>query len=353
MRLQAHIAAALVLAWLVASCTGAPAETALGRVEILVAPFDLTEVTDATYTLRLRNGDGDVVWVKEDISSSRYGDGDGSLTYVGTCDPTSLPNSIELVLVDLYDGTLVIPASEYQNPCTPTEPCVLPVTCSESGETQPAIEFNLTIAMSSLENKGFFDIGIRFSDIFCSSQLSCRDELLFVASERSKTHTLGFTCVAGVATTTHLYIDDLVVTCDNGSASLNPSLETGNQVELGPVGAWSIFRNNVELAGMRQGYWNIAFALVSSANNCHVSSMMTASEEALVDQVTPAHTTYPFIILDYPLGDAADACHPLQQLDSVGSGLWTEYTDINEALCYEHEAEVKSTGLSVDDRDCP
>jgi hypothetical protein len=322
-------------------------------VEVSVAPFDLPEVTDVTYTLTLRNGDGDLVWVKENLRSSEYGTGDGSLTYIGTCDPATAPNTLELVIVDLYEGAAVIPVTEYENPCPISEPCILPANCEASDEPQNPIDFNLTVAMVGGSNKGFFDIAMRFSDIFCSAQLSCREGLLFIDSQRAKTHVLGFACVSGIATPTHLYLNDIDVECDDGVVALDPSLDKGNQAGIGPVGAWAIYRDNENLAGMRKGYWNTAFALEPDAANCHVSSQLTASERAFEGHTTPTHTTYPVIVVDFDLGDTSEPCHATQQLDTLPSGVLTAYTAIDETLCFTHLAEVKSTGLSVDSGSCP
>ena len=76
------------------------------RFTIGAAALSLDPIGEATYGLTVRNADGDVVWSKDGLGSLRYGNDSGSLSYVGSCDASSNPHQVELVLVD---GTRVGP----------------------------------------------------------------------------------------------------------------------------------------------------------------------------------------------------------------------------------------------------
>ncbi len=76
-----------------------------GILSVAVAPLNLSGITDAAYTLTVTNGaagSGQVVWTRG-LTSQRYGDGAGSLAYVGTCDAATGVNTITLTLTALHD----------------------------------------------------------------------------------------------------------------------------------------------------------------------------------------------------------------------------------------------------------
>jgi len=74
------------------------------RIEVAVAPLTLDGIKDAVWDVRVSNGVAEVVWERR-ITSARYGDGAGALTYVGPCDassPAHAPHTIDLWLVGAY-----------------------------------------------------------------------------------------------------------------------------------------------------------------------------------------------------------------------------------------------------------
>jgi hypothetical protein len=323
-----------------------------GRIAISVAPLGYDDLTNARYTLTLRNGLGEAIWSQSNLESDDFGNGKGDLTYIGGCDLDQPDGTFELVLDALYTGNppAELPVEDYENPCPTEAPCVQPALCSES-ETQ-VTQFSLVIVLKA--EKGFLDVGIRLSDIFCSATVSCKEELLFIGGRRSKTHILGLACAAGLGTETRLYMRDLRLTCPGTPVvSLDPSGQKGNQPPIGPVGAWALYRDNEEFEGYRKGFWNIGLALAPHTPDCLLTATMTAAEGPLADRTTPIDTKYPVIEVSQRLGPADAACHPTQELDGNNSHIATRYTDFDETICFEHEADIRTVGLRLYGGLCP
>ncbi len=322
-----------------------------GRIKAAVGPLGYDDLTNARYTLTLKNENGDQVW-SNTIESDNFGNGSGDLSYLGSCDLGAPHGTFELVLDALYTGnppTLLDP-NDYENPCPAGNPCIKEALCSED-ETH-ITEFKLVIIIKA--KKGFFDIAVRISDIFCSATLSCKEQLLFVGGERRKTHILGFACTAGLGSNTRLYMSDLVLECQGMAPIwLDPGGPKGNQETFAPIGAWAIYRDNEELEGYRKGFWNLAFALEEDASSCRLRTRMTAAEGPLVERTTPLGTKYPVIDVDLDIGTQSDICHPTYLLDGENPHIATRYTDFDEAVCFEHEADIRTTGLKVYGGICP
>lgn len=101
---------ALVAVSLSCACAAGAPSAPTGRVAIAVAPLNLSGISDADYTLEVTNGAagaGDTVWTKA-VTSQRYGDGAGSLSYVGTCDAQTGVNTVRLTLTALHDATAAV-----------------------------------------------------------------------------------------------------------------------------------------------------------------------------------------------------------------------------------------------------
>jgi len=204
------------------------------KVAVAIAPLELPEVTDACFTLSVHNGTpgagGQLVWTQSGICADDFGDGTGSISYVGTCD-ASVPNDnvVSLVLEDLYRGRPPAPllGAGFVNPCPSDRPCRRSVTCQEN--TDAAVAFNLTVMRDA--NQGFFDIAVNFADIFCSAKFDCIDdeggplELLHdpATGKRAPTGVLGFACTAGPGETTWLHLDDVVITCQDDTTTVDPN----------------------------------------------------------------------------------------------------------------------------------
>jgi len=322
--------------------TEAPAGPPLS---IAVAPLELPGLGDADYTVTVKSAASEVVWTRA-LRSSAYGDGAGSLSYVGTCDAASQPNTVELSLDALRAvGGATIPADTYANP-TASGPLVLSAACVEGQDNR--VEFNLTVARQA--NQGFFDIAISFKDIFCSAKLDCGEttaeaddlRLLHDASgARATTAVLGFACTASVATgNTVLYLDNIEITCAAGSG-LPTVIDTAgvgmvqdldaapNANPDGYLFAAAVYRGQEGIGNKR--YWNVALglnrAVFPDVGGCTLATRATASD-ALFDQgTTPAGTTYPLIQWNVPLSDAGGrlcTSHPV----NGGNGVAVVYTGL-------------------------
>ncbi len=210
------------------------------RVAVAIAPLSLPGVTNACFTLSVHNGmpaaGGELVWRQDGVCADDYGDGSGSVTYIGTCD-ASVPNAnvVSLVLEDLYEGTppTAMLGEGFVNPCPADRPCTRSVLCEENADAE--VEFNLTVLRDA--EQGFFDIAVNFADIFCSAKFDCVDAegepltLLHdpVSGERAPTGVLGFACTSGDGETTWLHLDDIKITCDAGpTTTVDPHPEVCN-----------------------------------------------------------------------------------------------------------------------------
>ncbi|TNF24957.1 MAG: hypothetical protein EP329_23895 [Deltaproteobacteria bacterium] len=315
-----------------------------GRLALSVAPLSYPGITNATFDLEVANQSGQVVFSRS-LDSLGYGSGDGSLSYVGTCDGADgeNPNTVSLTLTGLYAGaggsTLIDPGS-YRNPGTLTRS----VDCVPNSDV--AVDFDLTIARAA--NQGFFDIAIAFEDIFCSAKLDCVDEggaeirLLHTPDgSRGRTVVLGLACTGdlSVGGETRLYRDPVVVTCSNGTASVDPGAGPGNLAEgagvtstgTAPLFGAAVYRGN-ELLGFNKSYWNVLLGLADTAADCAVTTTATASPRTLTGGQTPAGTAWPYVVWDVGVTGAAGVrvctSHPIDGA-APNDGVYTAYTGLD------------------------
>ncbi len=331
------------------------------RLAITVAPLDLPTLDDACYDVTVYNAavpaSGEVVWSKSDICARQYGDGEGSVTYVGTCDASGVngqrENSVRLVLTDLCvggdcatprPGATSLAADSYANPCPAPGGCVMARTCSENADTQ--VVFNLTVLRSA--NQGFFDIAVSFEDIFCSAKFDCEGpdggpiELLHdpATGRRSTTAVLGFACTSGAGSQTWLYMNDATITCYDAGGSvvsttaIDPSGEPGN---LGPRGSLvyqsAVYRGSEALAPYEKCYWNMAYGiresqLAASGGKCVFSLRATAADKAWQNNETPAETKYPVIVYEVELNPGSGLSCGKHGVNEPESEVRTEYTTL-------------------------
>ncbi|TNF24881.1 MAG: hypothetical protein EP329_24140 [Deltaproteobacteria bacterium] len=334
------LGAALWLGGCAAGADGGPA----GEVAISVAPLQLDSLTDATYTLAVYNGASQLVWSRSSLRSTAFGDGAGSLSYVGTCDADSNPNVIRLTLEELEGSGGPLPVGDWVNP-TPIErtfPCV--------ADEDVAVAFELTVLQRA--RQGFFDVAVSFDDVFCSAKLDCCVEeggactsdialLHDDAGARGTTFVLGFACTAGPfgdALTT-LCLDDLELDCTDPEGAdafdppdlvLSPGGDpAGNQCTAGAMGACTdavtelsavqaddllyqlaVYRGTEALtsAGVdaEKVYWNVALGVRRPAvAGCRLRARATADDglaPALTLGAIPADRVYPVVVWDADLG---------------------------------------------------
>ena len=283
-------------------------------VSISTQPLTLQGVEDACYTLEVRNDVGETVWSLGHVCATQYGDGVGSITYIGTCDATDndgvdgAKNTVTLTLENLYTapanpadyGVNAVDDGEWENPCSQyadgseVDPngdghpaCTQTFDCVENADV--AAPFDITVVRSA--NQGFFDVLVDFEDVFCSAKVDCADELLFnpATSQRDETAVLAFACTAGENADTHLYLSDVYIACTKGFGfynvtSLDPSAGFGNIGEtasmedgygagigLGSdvtpgdvvVNDYAIYAGTEQLDPYNKAYWNIALQVNS------------------------------------------------------------------------------------------
>jgi hypothetical protein len=345
-------------------------------LEIAVAPLTLPGLSEACYDLRVTNADdggGTTVWAKgnpaasgaddpDRLCSGRYGNGgSGAITFVGACDASAVTagdggrtNSVTLWVDSLVatGGTLIAKTGSdgWQDPCP--SGCTLNATCQENTDTR--LEFNLTILRQA--NQGFFDIGVNFEDIFCSAKVDCKSasgdplNLLFnpATGQRGSTIVAAFACTAGAGAggTTVLYRDPLKVTCTGSETEIFPDTGEGNAwasaaadpAPTDPIWQYAIYANDESLLcggqPCNKRFWNVAFGLDTTADNCTLTTSMTASGAPLTDFATPAVTTYPFIAVNLPLTDTNGLICNRHALNA-GSGLTTRYTSVSTVETFE------------------
>jgi hypothetical protein len=321
---------------LVAACSnGAPAGPS-GKLSLSVAPLSLPGIVDANYDLWVTTTAG-TVWSEPALRSTQYGDGSGSLTYIGTCDAQAGSHTVHLQLNALYtvDGPDADTAPDavaqetFVNPCPSTEPCTVTAACVENGDTP--VEFNLTVMRDA--QQGFFDVAVNFNDIFCSAKVDCLPAFLHNgAGVRSETAIIGFACTSGTSSTgtvepTNLYVDYRV----NGTL-LDESVE-GRSAD----GSYAIYRDDEELPGVSKGFWNAAILVGTGAS---IRGSATAAPGELPSEAAGTFSSYPVIRFDVDIAPGCVATGPdgadvdterdpvvlPAQLDS-GEGVDTHYAD--------------------------
>ncbi len=311
--------------------------------EIKVSPLRLDRVGEVQYGITVRRNGGEVVWSKDAILSSVYGDGKGAMAYIGPCDASagSNPHAVELVIESVKDelGGDV----PFINP-TADGPLVILQDCLPNRDQQ--VFFDLTIMREATQ--GFFDVGVNFSDIYCSAKFDCVDEeggprdLLFNGMERDRSVVLGFACTTGAGSQTWLHISNVHVECYDPEGPLPQPvvrevapLGEGN---LGPVSPFffetASYRGEESLVPYDKCYWNMAFGVNEGANtrNCRLKVTGTASDDSwdTRDGWSPPGSVYPYIEWDIPLTDEDGivSCER-DPLNGIGSNVTTEYTDFS------------------------
>lgn len=344
------IALGLTLAPLVACSGDTPKDR--GRFEIAALALSLNPITGASYDITVRNANlapDNIVWTKSEITSAQYGDGRGAITYIGACDVTSNPHTIELVLRSISDTSEDPVATDaWVNPAPPGSPIVLAANCQENRDTP--VVFNLTIMRDA--QQGFFDIAVNFEDIFCSAKVDCKDALLHDGDDRGPTAVFGFACTAGSgddgAEPTWLHMTDIVIECD-GMPPLyfDPAASAGSHGPLGVgpvIFETAIYRGQEQLPGLDKCYWNAAFGIsVGHAPNCRLRAQATASHAPFGPTGTsPSNTVYPYVDFDVMLSDAGgNLICDNSGLDDDLSGVTTAYTTPTGAG-FTHEWECNS-----------
>ncbi len=340
----------LCLALLMSACgSRAPEDGDRARLSVSVLPLALPGIDDVVYGLTVKNGTNDIVWSRE-ASSDDYGDGEGALTFVGTCDADSNPNKVELLIVSMTDknGATLVHPTDFINPTLDTDgqpaPLVLELICKENEDV--AVTFDVTVLRSA--RQGFFDIGVTFSDIFCSAKLDCLDAFLHDAGVRKETVVVAFACTSGQSaggappSPTFMYYSDVTLSCSGGELGteftqvLTPvGKSAGNQGNRPPaLYQWAQYYGEESLEGMNKCYWNLALGLDMNkvgVSDCTLTAYATASEKAFSGRTVPTDAVYPLIKWEMPFTVDGALCEE-NKLNEPSSGVQTVYAKPGEPL---------------------
>ena len=159
-------------------------------VAVNLAALSLANVGDVVWDVEVVNGtsaSAQVVWQRR-LTSSAYGDGAGSASYVGPCDASVGANTVRVWVVGLYDapvsaaaagqfnsgstaapGAVTGTALPFRNPTTPAAPLTRAVTCVENSD----VPVNFDVTLMRPADQGFFDVAVNFNAIFCSAKKLC------------------------------------------------------------------------------------------------------------------------------------------------------------------------------------
>jgi hypothetical protein len=350
------------LALSAAACSDEGANTKVvgNQFEIVVQPLTIGTIGGASYAITVKNADAtpnNIVWQKSGITSGQYGDGRGAISYIGPCDASRNPHTVELVVESLSGAdNQPLAVDTWANPAPTGRPIVLQRDCLENADVP--VVFNLTIMRDA--EQGFFDIAVNFEDIFCSAKVDCQRTLLHDGEERGPTVVFGFACTAGGAADgaqpTWLHLTDLVVTCDGlPPLYFDPSGARGQHGPLGTLPTLyetAIYRDQEALPGLDKCSWNAALGVkVGNAPNCRLTAQATASHASFgTGGTTPVNTVYPFVDFDVLLTDAGgNLICTNNGLDDPTSGVTTQYTPPAGAG-FTHEWECDASADPIDQR---
>lgn len=306
----------MVLSLTLAACAGGdgatPGDTGTG-LAIEVAPLSLPDVGDAEYTIVVATASGEV-WRKT-VTSRRYGDGGGAISYVGPCDGAGGAHTVTLTVDKLYGGAEG--TTELSDWVDPGPLVKSGVVCAPNADTP--VSFEITLLRSA--QQGFFDIAVDLADLFCSAKVDCEYDggvpiqLLHDpdGGGRGPTMVVAVACTAGPneVAATALQLSALKLSCDTAQGGkrdhwLLPFEGPGNLGARPPeVFQHAVYRGVEALPGLSKCYWNTAIGLDPTAlggRTCRLTGKATVSAGALAGGVTPEGNTYPVIDIDVTVG---------------------------------------------------
>ena len=330
------------------------------QIAINVSPFEIDSVTNAEYRLTVRNSLNEVVWTRV-VSADGYGNGQGSLSYVGPCDAQANPNTVAVEVLALYkgvDGTEPFDPSLYGLPGEVSRQ----VECLQNQDV--AVQFDITILIDPPDMPAFLSVGVGFDDVFCSAKLDCEDSngdplrLLFDANgQRAQTAVVALACTAGVDAETVLYRSNLAIHCDdNGAAAggnlldvtVDPSKGPGNLStaagggiagDPGVLFAAQVTQGDELIANYNKAYWNVLLGLEPGAKGCTLTATATANDGLWPANTIPAGQVWPYIDWSVDLTDTAGdllcTTHPLGATATEHLGTSAKYTD-GSAIVWSH-----------------
>jgi hypothetical protein len=354
-----------------AACTGAGSlDTPGARVAISVAPFEIPTVTNAAFRLTVRNAADDIVW-QRNIDADRYGDGHGSVSYVGSCDAASNPNRVSVEVLELFEGPTGEQPLDVNSYGLPGE-ITREVDCVADEDV--AVRFDITILIDPPSMPAFLSVGVGFANIFCSAKLDCVDahgdplNLLHQPDgSRGRTAVMALACTAGAGSATVLYRSDLAIHCDDGATptpnvldvvvdptagpgNLSTAVDGGISGDPGVLFGAAVNLGDELIGDYNKAYWNVLFGLAPGAKGCTLTATATASDGRWAGDAVPAGTVWPYVAWSVPLTDAAGdllcTTHPIGGAAPDHDGVSALYTDgaaVTWAHVYLSEAATSPT----------
>lgn len=232
-RMLMTLAALAASATFASSCTDSPIDQPSGEVQIAIAPLDFPDIVGATFELTIFDSLDTVIYYNPAVSSDEFGTPDGRTVYVAPCSAGHSPTPgvgapgtevntvrVRLLEVRIAGGQRLTPSKgdAIFPPAVSRD-----VVCTENADVRA--DFLLTIARRA--QQGFVDVVMQVQDIFCSTKLSCEQQLM--ADPRSPytpgpTLVTGFACTDGevAAPGTH-YVGFTGELCCNGAELGDPT----------------------------------------------------------------------------------------------------------------------------------
>lgn len=377
MKLYRNLAFALgALALLGLGCAGdGPKDEPGQRFNIQVAPLD-GGISDACYRVEVFATDspaafnddpaaGNLVWGEDSLCSGTYGV-NGELRYTGICrdyeeDTDGSRNAVRLTINSLTAGTTDLLATGFINPCPAAglnedNGCIIVADCKTNVDTQ--VEFDLTVMRQAAY--GFFDVAVRFNEIFCAAKVDCTEDdddtatLQFLQKPNGTdgdTVILGFACFGGADAETgepnplFVYLDDITIACGSNEETVFVGNGPGNlaAADYNGNGTGILFGAAVNQGAAMEGgiYVNVLLGM-NNYENCTLTAQGTASPTSLGGSspyFTPADTNYPYIDFNVTLGGASGRTCTKHPLFGTGdnAGVSAPYTGVDTPAELDNE----------------
>ncbi len=360
-------------------------------ITIAVAPLDGSGIGVACFDLQVTTELG-TLWEKGDpainyldsdddtICSDDHGNaGGGSIRWVGSCDAqdaadtdpngrAGVQNSVTLWFDGIYNEAKTAETAGVYDPCG-TAGCTLEFDCIANTDT--LAEFNFTVIRDA-EN-GFFDIAVRFDNIYCASKYDdCysnnQDITLFSDDDGDhKTGVYALACTAPFGKEVDLHYGNLAVVCSGVTFPIDPTVSARTEAASVPAGhllTYDVYRDQTTVncdddtvdppvTGNCNGlFWNISFDLtdLEALGGCTLAFSATATNGTgsfVSGLPTNPGATYPYIDVDATI-TGGDACQQ-NPLNGDGSAVVTNYHGdfglAAVAMCFTYDGSaVSGTG---------
>ena len=350
-----YLVSLVVVVVLGAGCypEGARAPDNRGNLSFSVSALTDSDIVDACYRLTVVDGDARTLY-SEELCGSDLGFGP-DLLYLGACDADAPDHTITLELLAIFDADGEIPPDSYANPCPPGAGCVAYATCEANADVP--VHFEFTVLVNA--GWGFQDFSFDVDVLRCSAKLDCVDdegvelELLPEPPDvRGGTVVLGIVCEPADCEEpgAWMYVDDIVITCDQGQAVITPA-------GLGPAlvtQSWNlvwqaVVYDNGHALGSHYGL-RLAIGF-NHGTNCRIRTSATASEEPFTDLTIPDGQLYPAVSWDLPLtGPDWELLCSQHPLDGEPAGVSTFFPTAPEDRSFDNELmfdlDCDSTGTT-------